>query len=207
MAEYEMQEMNLPNKDGERVLYPRLVMGERIDTISIAKALADTTTFSVAEVIGLLQGLADRMSFFMALGRSVKLDGVGTFTPALALREGKERETAEKGCEKRNAQSIVIGDIHFRPEKTFVHKTNRQCALVRSQRKFKRSSQKYTPEQRLELARKYLASHPYMKIGDYAELTGLRRTAASLELKQWSDQADSGVSSSGRGTHKVYIST
>ena len=25
MAEYEMQEMNLPNKDGKRILYPRLV--------------------------------------------------------------------------------------------------------------------------------------------------------------------------------------
>ena len=25
MAKYEMQEMNLPNKDGKRILYPRLV--------------------------------------------------------------------------------------------------------------------------------------------------------------------------------------
>ena len=32
MAEYEMQEMNLPNKEGKRVLYPRLVQRGQADT-------------------------------------------------------------------------------------------------------------------------------------------------------------------------------
>lgn len=32
MAEYEMQEMNLPNKDGKRILYPRLVQSGQAST-------------------------------------------------------------------------------------------------------------------------------------------------------------------------------
>lgn len=40
MAEYEMQEMNLPNKEGKRVLYPRLVQRGQADTDYIAKTLA-----------------------------------------------------------------------------------------------------------------------------------------------------------------------
>ncbi|MDR2920448.1 MAG: HU family DNA-binding protein [Tannerella sp.] len=205
MAEYQMQEMNLPDKDGKRVLYPRIILSQRVDTASIAKMLSQSTTFTVAEVIGLLQGLADQISNQMSYGRSVKLDGIGTFTPSLTLRKGKERETGEEGSVKRNAQSIRVGDIHFRPEKTFISNTNRQCVLERSQHRFVRSSQKYTPDQRLEMARQYLSSHPYLRIADYAALTGLRHTAASLELKQWSRQPESGISASGRGTHKVYI--
>lgn len=205
MAEYQMQEMNLPDKDGKRVLYPRIVRGQRVDTAFIAKMLSQSTTFTVAEVIGLLQGLADQISNQMSYGRSVKLDGIGIFTPSLALQKDKERETGEEGSVKRNAQSIMIGGINFRPEKQFIRNANRQCMLKRSQHKFKRSSQKYTPDQRLEIARQYLSLHPFMKIADYASLTGLRHTAASLELKQWSVQPESGISASGRGTHKVYI--
>ena len=205
MPEYEMQEMNLPNKDGKKVLYPRLILSGQIDTEYLAKMLAHDTSFTTADVIGLLHGLADQLSSLMSYGRSVKLDGIGIFTPSLALREGKERETGEKNDTRRNAQSIIVGGVRFRPEKKFVRNINRQCEFVRSQRKFKRSSQKYTPAQRLEMAQEYLDSHPYLRVADYVAITGLRPTAASKELRQWSNQPDSGIGSSGRGTHKVYI--
>lgn len=205
MAEYEMQEMNLLAKDGKRIRYPRLVLGGHVDTKDIAKVLSYGTTFSDADVVGILAGLAAQLSSQMALGRSVKLDGIGTFTPSLTLLKGKERETGEEGSRRRNAQSIGVGGIRFRPEKSLVRTTNRQCELKRSERKFQRSSKKYTPEQRLELARAYLSSHPFMKIADYMAITGLKRTAASLELKQWSREPDSGICPSGRGSHKVYI--
>lgn len=205
MAKYEMQEMNLPNDEGKRVLYPRLVLGERITTKYMAKMLAQQTTFSAAEVTALLMGLSDQMPFCLSEGNPVKLEGIGTFTPTVALRRGKDRESGEEEDEKRNAQSLFIGGVNFRPEKSFLKDINQKCTLERSRHKFKRSSKKYTPEQRLELAKKYLDTHPYMRIADYVTLTGLRPTKASLELKQWARQPESGISTSGRGTHKVYI--
>lgn len=205
MAEYAMQEMNLPNSEGEQVLYPRMVLNRQVDTAYIAKRLASQTTFTAAEVIGLLMGLSDELSFHLAEGSPVKLEGIGIFTPALALHKGKERETGEEGEAKRNAQSIYVGGVNFRPEKSLLKDINRQCELERSKGKFKRSSQKYTPEQRLELAKQYLDSHPFMRIADYAAITGLRKTAASIELKQWLLLPDSGIATSGRGTHKVYV--
>ncbi len=54
MAEYEMQEMNLPNKEGKRVLYPRLVQRGQITTEDIAKKIAQKSTFSKGEILGLL---------------------------------------------------------------------------------------------------------------------------------------------------------
>ena len=193
MAEYEMQEMNLPNKEGKRILYPRLVQRGQADTDYIAKNLAQKSSFSKGDVIGLLQELGDELAYQMGQGKSVKLDGIGTFVPSLALRTDKERETGEEDGTRRNARSIVVGSINY------------NCDLERSQQKFQRSSQKYTPEQRLERAQQFLANHPFMTVRDYARLNGLRHTTASLELRKWAEQPENNITTSGRGTHKVYV--
>nr|WP_302828844.1 HU family DNA-binding protein [uncultured Bacteroides sp.] len=205
MAEYEMQEMNLPNKEGKRVLYPRLVQRGQITAEDIAKKISQKSTFSKGDILGLLDELADELAYQMGEGKSVKLERIGTFVASLCLRDGKERETGKEEESRRNARSIAVGDIKFRPDKALLQETNLNCNLERSQHKFRRSSQRYTPEERLERARNYLAEHPYMTVGDYCAITGLRRTAASLELRQWADQPDSGIGRSGRGTHKVYV--
>ncbi|OKZ07330.1 MAG: DNA-binding protein [Bacteroides oleiciplenus] len=205
MAEYEMQEMNLPNKEGKRVLYPRLVQRGQADTEYIARILSQKSSFSKGDVTGLLQELADELAYQMGQGKSVKLDGIGTFVPALTLRKDRERETGEEDSTRRNARSIAVGGINFRPEKSLVAYTNYHCELERSQQKFHRSSQKFTPEQRLQRAKQYLSEHPYMTVSDYCRLTGLRHTTASLELKKWAGQSETTITTSGRGTHKVYI--
>ena len=53
MAEYEMQEMNLPNKDGKRILYPRLVQHGQASTDYIAKILSEKSSFTRGDIKGL----------------------------------------------------------------------------------------------------------------------------------------------------------
>ena len=74
MAEYEMQEMNLPNKDGKRILYPRLVQLGHASTDYIAKILSELSSFTRGDIKGLLQELADELAYQMGQGKSVKLD-------------------------------------------------------------------------------------------------------------------------------------
>lgn len=205
MAEYEMQEMNVPDKEGKRVKFPRLVVNGEADTEYLASRLAHGTTFNRGEIIGLLEGLADEIAYQMAQGKAVKLDGIGRFTPTLAMRKGKERETDEEGESRRNAQSITVNGINFRADKSFVTDVMRMCRLERAQKKFARSSQKYTPAQRLELAKAYLAEHAFMTLSNYEGMTGLTHTTASRELKQWVNDPESGIDTSGRRTHKVYV--
>lgn len=205
MAEYEMQESNLPNKEGKRILYPRLVLYGQRDTGYIARKLASATTFTPGEVTGLLQALADEIASQLAQGYSIKLDGIGNFTASLALNRGKERETGEAGSPKRNAQSIGIGSIRFCPDKKWIKQADLQCVLSRSQRKFRRSSQRYTPEQRKVLAGRFLESHPVLTVAAYMELTGLRHNVAAVELKKWAAQPDSPIDISGEGKHRIYI--
>ena len=133
MAEYEMQEMNLPNKDGKRILYPRLVQHGQASTDYIAKILSEKSSFTRGDIKGLLQELADELAYQMGQGKSVKLDGIGTFVPSLALRIDKERETGEADSTRRNARSIVVGSINFRAEKSLIHNTNYNCDPVSSE--------------------------------------------------------------------------
>lgn len=45
----------------------------------------------------LTKALAQAIAYEMGQGHSVKIDGLGIFTPSLGLRDGAERESGEKG--------------------------------------------------------------------------------------------------------------
>lgn len=205
MARYDMQEMGLPHKDGKPVLYPRMVLDGKISSERIAEELADGTTFNAGEVNGLLMALADKMAWHMGHGYSVKLEGIGTFTPSLGIRKEKEREEASPDATRRNARSIEVAGVNFLPEKEFVDSTDQCCDLERASKSFRRSSDRYTPEQRLEIAKKYVEENPYLTVRNYISMTGLRRTAATEELRAWASQPDSGIDIAGFGSHRVYV--
>ena len=205
MAEYQMQTSNLPNKDGEKKLFPRIKIWGQVDLDYLAQRINYGSTFTPGDIIGVVKSLTQAIAREMGEGHSVKVDGPGVFTPSLGLREGFERESAEQGGQKRNVRSICVDNINFHADKDFIYETGRNCILNRSKWKFRHSSSRYTAEQRLKLAQDYLESHPLLKVGDYSELTGLLRNAAAQELKQWSEMPESGIGHTGRGSHKIYI--
>ena len=80
--------------------YPKsITMGEPIDTEKIIDRLSAISTVSKADVRAVLADLASVMADYMALGHTVKLDGLGTFYyTAVASKQGvatKEEVTAD----------------------------------------------------------------------------------------------------------------
>ena len=205
MAEYQMQTSNLPNEDGKKALFPRIKIWGQVDLNYLAEHINYASTFTPGDIIGLVKSLTQAIAREMGQGHSVKVDGLGIFTPSLGLRKGFERESAEPGSSKRNSMSICVDNINFRADKDFIQETGEHCYLDRSQWKFQHSSSRYTAEQRLKLAQDYLETHPLMKVNDYCQLTGLLRNAAARELKKWSEAPDSGIDYTGCGSHKIYI--
>ena len=112
-----MQESNLPNEDGKRVLFPRMRLRGQADLDKIVDKISYASSFTPGDIKGLVNALADEMACLMASGRSVKIDGIGVFSPSLALRDGYERESGEPGAPKRNAMSIWLNNVNFRADK------------------------------------------------------------------------------------------
>ena len=204
-AKYVMQEAVDLNNEGKTLRYPRMVMEQCCETDELARWVASGTTYGEGEVRGILSEVARWMALTMAQGRSVRREGLGLFTPALGVRRGKEREEADGSTGRRNASSIRVSRIHFRADRELVRATDRHCVLERASGQGRRSVSKYTPEERLALAQRYLEQHPAMSIGDYAALTGLSASTAGRELRRWYQTPGTGIGASGFGTHRVYV--
>lgn len=204
-AHYTMREMPDMNGEGKTRLYPKLIISSCSEENELCERIADNSTFSPGEIQGILISLCKEMAHAMANGQSVRINGLGVFTPSLSLREGKEEEQADDNGTHRNAVSLEIGNVNFRPDKELVLETNRHCRLVRSKQSFRIRRPDTTPEERLALALRYLEKHPTLTVSEYAELTGLSRTAASDELRRWGHETGSGIGIQGRGSHRIYV--
>ena len=204
-AKYTMQRMNDLNREGETVLYPKMIIGSCCDTEELAERMAHGTTFNKGEILGIFHLLSKEMAGQMASGRSVKINDIGTFTPSLSLKKGKERESPDGTGSKRNAESIEVGKVNFRPSKKFVHEVDKQCVLERTPQVMGYRVSKYTPEERLRIAQEHLETHATLTVAVYAELTGLSRTTAGKELKEWYKTPGSGIGIEGRGSHRIYV--
>lgn len=97
MANYEMQESNLPNEEGRKVLFPRMVIRHQVGLDAIARTVSYASTFTPGDIKGLVIALADEMARLMGEGNSVKIDGIGTFTPSLGLRRRRGARKRRRG--------------------------------------------------------------------------------------------------------------
>lgn len=94
--------------------YPKSVtVGKPVSTDEIADRLAQISTVSRADTYAVLKDLGGVLGDYMAQGRTVKLDGVGTFYyTAIATHQGVDSEDKVKA-------SLISGvRVRFIPETT-----------------------------------------------------------------------------------------
>lgn len=205
MADYIMREMNDVRGDGETVFYPQIERFRQFgEEEFIAKMAMEGSGLSVGQVESVLAALKSRLSEMLALGYTVKVKGLGTFSTSLGIKEGKDYESGESNEVKRNAQSIEVKNIRFKADKDLIANIDIRCHLTRKgERRLKIVYS--TEEERLSIAHKYLKENVSMNIADYMRITGLTRTLATLELQKFRNCENSGIGTKGRGTHKVYV--
>lgn len=117
MARYIIEEMPDLQKTGKRITYPKFA---RIDNTSIkelAQRVGDVSGFSAGDIEGVLLQTAIEMAHLMAEGRSVKIDGIGTFTPSLTLATLYTQVLSDKLIQFKlcikSIQSILKGYISW----------------------------------------------------------------------------------------------
>ena len=205
MAKYIKQEMTDLSGKGEEKVYYRLQTERNIDFKALAEYVGrHNGMMSKGLVINVMEHVVDAMAELLGEGHSVTIDGLGTFRASLGLEKDKVMDTFDGDETKRNARSLRLTGINYRADKVLIREANRHCKLERAGESRLHHSP-YTKEERLKLALQYLEEHGAMRVAEYMELTGLSRTKATLELKEFRQDLSSGITFIGRGSAKVYV--
>ena len=96
--------------------YPKSVLvGKPITTDQVARRIAAESTVSPADVRAVLTALGPVMADYMAQGRSVKLDGLGSFYfTAAAVRNGVDRPEEVSAALITGIRVRFLPETHFR---------------------------------------------------------------------------------------------
>ena len=207
MAHYVMEEMNIPHGDGQKRLFPRLIGLLSLSHENLVNHVASHSGFEKGIVEGVLTGVVECLGEMMgSQGASLHIDGLGTFTPKLSLKEDHEREESNEEQRRRNARSICVSGVNFRPDREFVQNIDDNCNLQRSPSKgtIRPNASPFTAEQRRARLIEYLAETPFITGKKYGELNAMPNTAANKELRLYAEGDDALLTCQGRGSHRYY---
>lgn len=96
------------------LFYPESVtVGKQVTTSEVAAMLSDRSTVTRADTLAVLTDLGTVLGIYMSQGRSVKLDGIGSFRYTIgAKKQGEETEEKVSSLNIRNVR------VRFTPETT-----------------------------------------------------------------------------------------
>ena len=161
-----------------------------------------TFTVGIRPKKGKEKGLIDKRTTMSATGQ--ELSGTEQDDGTVESIPTKEHDI--------NARSLEVGRINFRCSKELFKDVSRRLSGEGSfqQSRYSGFVPLYTPLipfrlDRFAAAREYLRSHRFMRIEDYADLTGLSYTTAQRELKLAATLTHSGIAATGRGSHRLYV--
>ncbi len=184
-AKYIKKEMPDLHKTGTNLVYYRM---QRNETLEYSEFLERCNSGHRLYAPSLLQGammvVCEQLAIELAKGNNVKIGGLGTFHARLGLskyRPGKKMDSFEEGTKKLNAASLGVTGVGYRADTQLVKAVNRRCELERGGES-RLKEPKYTKEERIERAIRYLRREGFMHVKDYAQLNGLSYTTAYREL-------------------------
>ena len=181
--------------------------------------------FSESVIRGVLADVAAEMQYLLGLGYGVTLPGIGAFTLGVRLKEERkekledEQEAAkqaeEEGLKPKkvtepNARNIVLHHINFRKDKQLFSEVAHRLSQQDLERIGGREGSRITIDdkkqsERVALARQFLEENLFMRVSDYADITGLSQSSAQRELRELIKFPDYGITCRGRGSHRVYV--
>ena len=185
MAKYIMRELPKAFGRGKRLHTPRILIEGTTNLRDLAEQIARGTTFAAAEVEGMVGLLIDAMSDSIAAGYAVRIEGLGSFRAKLGYRKDVTPEIEAE--EHRNAVSLRVAGIAFRPDKSFLQATGDACRLSRQKRQVYASPHTGQSE-RLAAAQDFLREHGVLRVKEYKQLVSLSHTAASAELRSFAEE-------------------
>ena len=208
MAKYKLQEMPDVHNTGKRKVYPKIVTNRTLSRKEFIKrmqgyhrGISESTTEAV------LLDVADMLVEMLSMGYNVNLEGIGTFSLSLGFEDDKPTEMQSEE-DKMTYRKVGVKDINFKASPEFLKSVKQETdrGLERDMGGVKViRKQLYSREERIARALEMIEANGLITLSDYAYINNLSRTAASLELKELTDDKTSPIGSMGRGSHKVWV--
>lgn len=199
---YSLQEMADLHGDGEKKIYPK---PEHYDQLSYDVFLDEVSHMSGINksiILGALSAVSSRMDFYLKHGHSVKIEGLGTFSPALAQK--KEGEP-KKRFATYDQRGVYLSTINFLPDRDWIKRLRLSSKpKFNGQTNYQRGV-RFTKEERLQRAIDFIREKGFMRVADYQMLVRCAHTSACDELRAFASDPESLIQSSGKGSSLVYV--
>lgn len=203
MAKYIVQE--LPDMhEGKKLMYPKIKIYSQMGNENMAELIKQhggATSKGTAEAV--LITLPEVIKHFLALGHTVKIDGLGTFSLSVKFDDDKSNNLEAE--EDQNYRHVSVKKVNFKADTTLLQGINQDINMERLTPGVKRVRKtKYDLEQRVQRALTRIEKYGYITLQEYANMNGISRTAASIELNQLSEDPKSPIRSRGKAPHRVW---
>lgn len=215
MANYVLKELPGEMTDGKTVVYPKMQVYSLHDFDKVIDNMRiHANGIGEGIIRAVFDALTQTMACWMPLGHTMKIDGLGVFSLSLGFDTSTASEKAERVKQefdddpdpKLKYRHVCIKGINFKPDPELLKEMNRQATFDRVGVDVEvPKTSKYTREERLAKAKSIIDTHGYMTLTDYALETGQSKSTASDDLKQMVADPDSGITTRGDHSHKIWI--
>ena len=208
MAKYKLQEMSDMRDEGKRRVYPKMVSYRTLSRKEFVEQMQSYhRDLSQGTIEAVLTDVEDVLVRMLSMGYNVNLEGLGTFSLSLGFEDDKPTEM-QTDDDMMKYRKVGVKNVNFNSSPEFVKavKMETDCDLERVMSGVKViRKQLYSKEERIARALEVIEKNGVLTLGDYASINNLSRTAASMELKELTNDKTSPIDSLGRGSHKVWV--
>jgi len=178
-ARYALFESPTPTKNEKKQsLHARIIPGRTIRIERIAKEISSFSSFSSADIKGLLQAFADQIVSHLEDGDTIELEGLGHFSASLKC----PRETV--------AEKIQTEDIRFKTVKFKCCKSiKKRLQRMTFEKQPKEEQRQIIPDkERKQNILTYLSSHEVLQSSTCIAINGCSRYIALKDLKELANE-------------------
>lgn len=221
---YKLEQRDSFDMKKTRTVY-KLKKRATLSAESFIHEVAKRRGFSEAVITGVLADVAKEFEYLLGQGYGITLPGIGTFTVGVRLKEERKEQLEEeqeaaaeaeesgkkpKKVSEPNARNIELHHINFRKDKLMFAEVAARLRLQDKERIGGREGVRITIDsfsqsERIAAAHEFLKTHAFMRVGDYADITGLSRASAQRELRELVKDPSSGITCRGRGSHRIFV--
>ena len=211
MPKYILQELPEEMTDGKKIVYPKMQTYSLHDYETVIDHMRDYAgSLSKGTIKAVFDALASVMESWMPMGHNIKIDGLSVFSLTLGFDESIPSEKAELKSTDDNPKTkyrhVCIKGINFKPDPKLLQALNKEATFERGEADAQVPQKtKLSREERLIKAKAIITKNGFMTLYDYANATHQSRSVASKDLRQIVADLNSGITTRGSHSHKVWI--